>query len=134
VATPLSRVVDQVDVATLNHHGNRDGTNDDFISFLSPRVFVQQSWCSDQPGEAVFYGMISKMLYEEERDLFALYTHQETKVTYGDLFVESYKSMTGHVMVRVAPDGKSYHVFVMKYNDLNNLCMVSQHGPYASKK
>jgi len=134
VVTPMSRVVGHVDVATLNHHGYRDGTNDDFISLLSPRVFVQQSWCSDQPGEAVFLGIISKELYEGERDLFALYTHLETKVTYGDVFVKAYKSMAGHVMVRVEPDGKSFYVFVLKYNNLNNLCVDSQHGPYDSQK
>ena len=55
VETPVAKAVEEVDVLTLNHHGNRDATNANFLKALRPRVIVQQSWISDHPGGEVLH-------------------------------------------------------------------------------
>jgi beta-lactamase superfamily II metal-dependent hydrolase len=52
-------VIGAVDVATLNHHGNRDSQSPLWISILRPSVWVQQAWSADHPGEEVFRRIIS---------------------------------------------------------------------------
>lgn len=47
--TPMAKAIGQVDALTLDHHGNRDATNEYFLNALSPKVIVEQSWRSDQP-------------------------------------------------------------------------------------
>lgn len=41
VETPVARATGPVDIALLNHHGNRDSQNAFFVSTLRPRVWVE---------------------------------------------------------------------------------------------
>ncbi|MEQ9290210.1 MAG: hypothetical protein RIG77_24980 [Cyclobacteriaceae bacterium] len=130
VETPVAKAVGQVEVTTLNHHGNRDATNENFVKELSPRVVVQQSWCSDHPGQEVYERLASKSLYSGERDIFATNIHEETKVTFGSWFNRAYKSMEGHIVIRVTPGG-DYYVYVLDDN-VSFLKLKSKFGPYVS--
>ena len=132
VETPAAKVVGPVDVATLDHHGNRDACNTFWTEALQPQVFVQQSWCSDQPGQEVFYRLSTLKSDKTKADIFATYIHDETKVTYGNWFVNGYKSMEGHVVIRVMPGGKEFYVFVLDDNS-PDLKVKMKFGPYQSK-
>jgi beta-lactamase superfamily II metal-dependent hydrolase len=83
VETPMAKVVGKVEVATLNHHWNREATNDFFVKTLDPKVVIQQSWCSDHPGQEVYHRLIYKDTSLEGRDVFATNMHPETLITYG---------------------------------------------------
>ena len=113
VETPMAKAVGKVEVTTLNHHGNRDATNEFFVKTLDPKVVVQQSWCSDHPGQEVYQRLIYKDKNAESRDIFATNMHDETKVTYGPWFIDNYKSMQGHIVVRVYPRGNKYEVIIL---------------------
>jgi beta-lactamase superfamily II metal-dependent hydrolase len=129
--TPTAKSVGQVEALTLNHHGNRDATNAFFVKTLAPKVIFQQAWCSDQPGQEVFYRLTSTQLYPGERALFANSMQTETKVTLGPWFVQGYKSMEGHLVLRVLPDGKTFYVLVL--DDTVAKIKVKQiFGPYTS--
>ncbi|UBM58625.1 MBL fold metallo-hydrolase [Marinilongibacter aquaticus] len=128
VETAMSEVVGKVEVATLNHHGNRDATNEAFVEKVNPEVVVQQTWCSDHPGQEVYQRLIYHEKSQEPRDIFATHIHEETKVAYGPWFVKGYTSMDGHVVVRVKPGGESYWVYVLDESDMR---VKSVHGPYA---
>jgi hypothetical protein len=132
VETPMAKVVGPVEVLTLNHHGNRDASNEFFLKTLSPQVVVQQSWCSDHPGMEVFHRLINNQLYEGSRDIFATNVHEETKVSYGPWFVNSYTSMSGHILIRVSPGGTTYHVFVID-DEYYSLRKLRESGPYNCK-
>lgn len=132
VETPVAEAVGEVDVLTLNHHGNRDATNANFLKALRPRVIVQQSWISDHPGGEVVHRMISRYLYPDPRDLFATNMLEEIKTAVGPWLTNAYKSMQGHIVVRVLPGGKEYFVYIL--DDSSELPSVSvRYGPYRSR-
>ncbi|MDO5977463.1 ComEC/Rec2 family competence protein [Flavivirga spongiicola] len=132
VETPIAKAVGKVEVTTLNHHGNRDATNEFFVNSLDPKVVIQQSWCSDHPGQEVYQRLIYKDNNAEKRDIFATDMHDETIVTYGPWFKENYKSMHGHIVVRVYPNGKKYEVIILNDESIK-LTVKQRFGPYYSK-
>lgn len=118
VETPMSEVVGKVDVAVLNHHGNRDATNRNFLENLDPRVVVLPSWCTDQPGAEVAMRLISPWIGTRDRKIFMTYYHPETTVAIGPWFERKLTSKRGHIVIRVAPDGK-YMVYVLDDSNLD---------------
>ena len=132
VETPMSPAIGEVDVAVMDHHGNRDAHNEFNIKTLKPRVWIQQTWSSDHPGHEVLRRVTSNYLYEGPRDLFATNMLEANKLVIGPTLERSYKSMDGHIVVRIMEGGKKY--FVMILNDENEKNeILSIHGPYESK-
>jgi len=132
VETPMAKAVGRVEVTTLNHHGNRDATNDFFVKTLDPKVVVQQLWCSDHPGQEVYQRLIYKEKNAEGRVILSTNMHPETLVTYGPWFKDNYQSTQGHIVVRVSPGGKEYIVYVL--DDRNQDGVVKGvFGPFVSK-
>ncbi|WP_161991890.1 ComEC/Rec2 family competence protein [Flagellimonas algicola] len=130
VETPMAKVVGPVEVTTLNHHGNRDATNAFFVETLDPQVVVQQLWCSDHPGQEVYQRLIYQDDETSSRHIFSTNMHPETLVTYGPWFKDNYKSLQGHIVVRVAPNGSTYQVYIL---DESTLKIKEEYGPYQSK-
>ena len=132
IETPVSAVVGPVDGMLLDHHGNRDSTNENMLRNLAPRVIVQENWLSPQPGEEVVNRMASKGLYPGPRDVFATGMSPETRVAIGPIMDSIYKSYGGHVVIRVAPGGDQYQVYIL--NDTGKRREVlKKFGPYQSK-
>jgi beta-lactamase superfamily II metal-dependent hydrolase len=130
--TPMAGVVGDVDVAVMNHHGNRDSQNEVFVKTLKPRIWIEQVWSSDHPGHEVLRRVTSKYLYAGDRDLFATNMLEANKNVIGSLIDQSYKSMDGHIVVRVDPGGLQYHVIIL--NDDNEQREVKAvFGPYAAR-
>ncbi len=132
VEAHLGPVVGPVDVATLNHHGNRDAMSAYFVRCLRPRVWVQQVWSSDHPGHDVLRRITSTELYPGERDLFATDMLEANRLVIGDQITSSYKCQHGHIVVRVEPGGRRYWVYVL--NDYSSHREVlGSFGPYFSR-
>lgn len=132
VETDIANAVGEVDVATMDHHGNRDALNEHFISTLKPRVWIEQVWTADHPGHEVLIRATSKLLYPGARDLFATNFMEANELVIGPLVAQSYKSRQGHIVVRVLPGGSEYYVIVLEDGD--NLSTVKQvNGPYEAK-
>ncbi|MEZ0611822.1 ComEC/Rec2 family competence protein [Fibrella sp. WM1] len=129
--TPMAKAVGPVDVMTLNHHGNRDASNETFLNTLNPTVAVQQSWCSDQPGQEVMH-RLGTLPKGQKRDAFALHLLPESKTYLGFWLNQIYRSTEGHVLIRVLPGGRQYWVGVL--DDTNPTLTVKRwHGPYMSR-
>ncbi len=132
VETPMSKPIGEVDVAVMDHHGNRDSHNEFNIKTLQPRIWVQQTWSSDHPGHEVLRRITSTYLYPGPRDLFATNMLEANKNVIGPSLNNAYKSMDGHIVVRVMPGGKTYYVIILNdENEKNEIWSV--HGPYESK-
>ena len=132
VETPIAKAVGKVEVSTLNHHGNRDGTNEFFLKTLQPKVVVEQTWCSDHPGQEVMHRLISDHLYKGEKNIFATNIQEVTKTTLGGWFTRGYKSMFGHVIVRVLPGGE--HFYVLVGETINGMIKIRRsYGPFTSE-
>lgn len=105
-------VIGPVDVATLNHHGNRDSQSPVWVRTLRPRVWVQQTWSADHPGEEVLRRITSKILYPGDRDIYSTCMCEANKVVIGSAIDKLYQSTEGHVVVRVSPGGEKYMLIV----------------------
>lgn len=134
VETPLAQAAGQVDAMTLNHHGNRDASNALFLRTLAPSVVVQQAWCSDQPGQEVLHRLITgaSNAGPGSRIILATHMHPETQVTLGPWLTRNYQSLSGHLLIRVLPDGKQYQVYVLDDQSVTPL-VEKQFGPFAAR-
>lgn len=131
VESVMAPVIGQADVATMDHHGNRDAVNPNFIKTLQPRVWIEQVWTADHPGHETLIRIMSK-LYNGPRDLFATNMMEANKLVIGGLIDQAYKSTQGHILVRVMPGGKSYYVIILDdSNTGRNVKAVF--GPYQGK-
>ena len=129
--SPVAAAIGEIDVLVLNHHGNRDATNANFLATLKPRTVVQQSWISDHPGGEVLHRLISRHLWEGDRKIFATDILEETKVAIGPWLTNNYSATNGHIMIRVMPGGDHYFVYVLDDSD-TKLRVIDKHGPIRS--
>lgn len=132
VETPVSAVVGPVDVMLLDHHGNGDTVNANILRNLAPRVMVQENWLSAQPGGEVVARLASPTLYPGPRDVFATGMAAETRIAIGPLMDSIYKSYGGHTVVRVAPGGSRYEVYVLD-DTSSERTITKRFGPYEAK-
>jgi len=132
VETPVSAVVGPVDVMLLDHHGNGDTVNENILRNLAPRVMVQENWLSAQPSGDVVNRMASQGLYPGPRDVFSTGMAPETRAAIGPIMDKIYKGYGGNIVIRVAPDGNHYEVYIL--NDIGTQRdVVKRFGPYESK-
>ena len=132
VETPVAQAVGSVDVATMDHHGNRDAMNEFFVKTLRPRVWIEQVWTADHPGHEVLIRATSPLLYKGPRDLFATNMMEANHLVIGPLVDNSYRSLQGHILVRVLPGGKTYYIITLD-DSRPELLVKSVFGPYTSK-
>jgi beta-lactamase superfamily II metal-dependent hydrolase len=132
IETPVAAVVGPVDAMTLDHHGNRDSTNGAILRALRPRVIIQQNWLSAQPGEEVVVRMASHEFYSGPRDVFATGMSPETRIAIGPIMDQIYRSYGGHVVLRVAPGGSTYEVFILTDADESREVIIHC-GPYKAE-
>lgn len=131
IESHVAPVIGPVDVATLNHHGNRDSQNSYYVRTIRPRVWIQQNWTADHPGEEVLRRITSQELYPGKRDLFATVMLQGTKDVIGDS-LKQYKSKAGHIVVRVYNLGANYDIYIL--NDKTETReIIAKFGPYISR-
>ena len=130
--TPIAQSIGAVDVMVLNHHGWLDTTNPVFLAALRPRVVVIPTWHATHPDHGVLRRLIAPRSYSGPRDLFATGLHDAPRAVFSYLRQSPFASEQGHVVIRVAPGGGSYRVFVLDHtNDRQELKSI--HGPYQSR-
>lgn len=132
VEPAIAKAVGKITAMSLNHHGNRDANNDVFIKSLSPDVVVQQSWCSDQPGQDLAFRLVEKNTRGDSIAVFNTHMQQETQVYLGAWITKKFKSLHGHVVIRVTDQGNAYQIFVLNENK-EKLEVVKTFGPYLTK-
>jgi len=133
VETPVAKAIGEVDVATMDHHGNRDAVNAFQIKTFKPSVWIEQVWTADHPGHETLIRITSRLLYAGQRDLFATNMMEANKDVIGPLVDESYKSLQGHIVVRVLPGGKQYYVIILD-DSVEEMPVKKIFGPYTAKK
>lgn len=133
VETPVARAVGAVEVATMDHHGNRDAVNEFQIKTFQPQVWIGQVWTADHPGHEVLIRVTSPHLYSAKRDLFATNMMEATKLVIGPLVDRAYASQQGHIVVRVMPGGKTYYVIILD-DSRQDMPVVKVAGPYTSRQ
>lgn len=131
VETPIANAIGPVDVAVMDHHGNRDAINENQIRLLKPRVWIGQTWSSDHPGHEVLVRLTNQHIYSGPRDLFATNMLEANRLVIGPLIDRAYKSQQGHILLRVMPGGNEYYIIVLNDTDRSRK-VKAVFGPYQS--
>ena len=115
VESIVADAVGEVDVATANHHANRDAMSAYYLSVLMPRVIIQEVWSSDHPGHEALLRMTSRKIWPDDRSIFSTNMLESNRIVIGELLENSYESFKGHIVLRVRPGGKSYMVYTLNH-------------------
>jgi hypothetical protein len=130
VETPIAKAIGKTDVMVVNHHGSIDVANPFFLATLAPRVIVVPAWSPTHPSPDVLKRLLSKRIWPAPRDVFVTFLRDATKAAIGPREAQV-ASDEGHVVVRVAPGGASFRVYVVDDRSESG-AVKSVHGPYAS--
>jgi beta-lactamase superfamily II metal-dependent hydrolase len=131
VETAVARAVGPVEAAVVNHHGNRDSTNEAFVSAVRPRLWIIPVWSSDHPGHDVLDRMYSTRLYAAPRDVFATNMIEANRIVIGPL-LDRLASSQGHIVIRVSPGGAAYQVFILD-DSAESYQVKRVFGPFTSE-
>jgi hypothetical protein len=125
-----------LDVFKANHHlsNNAWGTQMQNCEF-APRVILNQSFYNTQPDipllTSVISGNFSSHSYSWTKDIFTTNVHPDALAGNAALY-ENVAGYNGHIVVRVAPSGAEYYVYMLDDTDFD-YNVKSIHGPYSSK-
>lgn len=114
----IGPVIGPVDVATLNHHGNRDSHNLYYVRNLRPKVWIGQFSGASHLGEDVYRRISFQSVYPGERHLFVTFRHPvNQRMVSRRNRKEIFTGEPGHIVVRVHEGGATYEVFVLDSTD-----------------
>lgn len=123
----------KLDAFKTNHHlsANSWGSQMQAVEF-SPRVIINMSFYKKQPDKDLVASIHGNGFgYMWAKDFFSTSIHEKAYAAATDVYgkVAGYD---GHIVLRVAPNGDSYHVYLL--DDTNyDYNVKSIHGPYNSK-
>ena len=130
VLGPASKVAGPVDVATADHHGLFDGLSADVVRNLRPRAWVIPAWHITHPDLLQLERMFSNRLYPGPRDIYANGVMSANFLANKRLLSKA-KSLDGHIVVRVAPGGKTFTIFVTDNSNESDI-IVRTDGPFTA--
>jgi len=116
IETPASRVTGPVEVAVANHHGYFDAVGAESVRALQPLVWVVPAWHITHLNMGVLERMLSERLYPGPREVLATDLLPATALL-NQRFMAKVKSTSGHIIIRVAPGGKEFRVYITDNRD-----------------
>ncbi|MCU0248112.1 MAG: MBL fold metallo-hydrolase, partial [Bryobacter sp.] len=128
--TPAAAAVGPVDVAVLNHHGFLDTTNPFFLATLRPRAVVIPAWHATHPDHSVLRRLRSPAHKPAPPLIFTTSLLPATQAIVSYLGDQAFQSRRGHIVVRVAPGGASYRIYVLDAESPQSP-VISTHGPFS---
>lgn len=128
IETPVANAASPVSVAMANHHGYFDACGPSFVRALRPPVWILPAWHASHPAMNVLANLFSTDLYAGNRSVFAVDMTAEALAT-NDRFAKNLSSSSGHVVVRVAPPGHEFTVYVVNAQDEQGIVEKS-FGPF----
>ena len=129
IETPVARASGPVEVAVANHHAYFDAVGPNFVRSLRPRVFIVPAWYVAHPSIMPVRRMLSQRLYPGDRDVFATNVMPANQIV-NNQFISKFKSLDGHVVVRVAPGGGDFKVIICDNSDDSDR-VKGVFGPYS---
>ncbi|KKP03801.1 hypothetical protein THAR02_04072 [Trichoderma harzianum] len=128
IETPVAKAAGKVDVAVANHHGYFDACGPDFVTMLDATTYIIPAWHVTHPGMAQLQRMLGAWPGVARRNVFATRMLPENRLL-NNRFTSEMCSQQGHVVVRVAPGGGSYKIFVLDSKDEQDF-VTAEFGPY----
>jgi hypothetical protein len=131
VETPVARVAGRVEVAVANHHGYFDACGPDFVRLLDARAYVIPCWHLSHPGQAQIQRLLGDWPGVARHDVFATEMLPGNRLL-NERFARQLRSTQGHVVIRVAPGGDSYSIYVLDSSrEVGSVTLKS--GPYVCR-
>ena len=131
VESTVARAIGPTDVHVVNHHGSIDPEAEGFLSALRSAVMILPSWSPTHPSQDALKRMMASRLYPGPHDIFATLIRPPTRASIGAR-ADQLKADHGHIVVRVAPGGESYRVFVLD-DTTEARTVLGVFGPYESR-
>ena len=131
VETAVARAIGPTDVHVVNHHGSISPESGFFLATLKSAVMILPAWSPTHPSQDVLKRMLTMRLYPGPHDIFVTTLREPTKASIGPR-VSQLKATHGHIVVRVAPGGDQYQVFVLD-DTSEEMNVIGTFGPYVSQ-
>jgi hypothetical protein len=131
VETAVARAIGPTDVHVVNHHGSIDPESEIFLTTLRSPVMILPAWSPTHPSQDALKRMMTARLYPGPHDIFATLLRAPTRASIGAR-ADQLKADHGHIVVRVAPGGASYRVFVLDERT-EARTVLGVFGPYVSQ-
>ena len=112
-----------------DHHGSIDPESATFLATLRSQVIILPSWSETHPSQDALKRMLAARLYGP-RDIFATLLRPNARASIGARAAQL-KADHGHIVVRVAPGGDSFQVFVLDETSEQRR-VLGVFGPYTS--
>ncbi|MEL1265641.1 hypothetical protein [Pseudoxanthomonas putridarboris] len=128
--TPAAQATGPVEVAVAPHHGLFDATSVGSVLALKPRLWVIQSWHVSHPSITTLERIYNTRLYDGPRDVLATGLAPANRIVNNRL-AKRLLSQSGHIVVRVAKGGRSYHVVVIDNSNEEDR-VAATFGPFQS--
>lgn len=128
---PVARVMPEVDVMKLCHHGTGGTNSQELLDALRPEIAIACNWRDVQPNPETI-----KRVYRANPDTKVITTNMVDRcrklLLAGDVDPDKFLATQGHVVIRVAPGGDRYWVIILEDDD-QEYKVKAVHGPYQSK-
>lgn len=124
----VGAAIGPTDVHQVNHHGSIDPSTPAFLTALRSRVLIVPAWAPTHPSPDALKRMLNPRYYDGPRDVFVLALREPMRHAIGAR-VQQLASAFGHVVVRVAPGGDRYEVFVRDARTPER-AVIGHTGPY----
>ncbi|TFW31483.1 ComEC/Rec2 family competence protein [Duganella callida] len=122
-----ARVAGPASVATADHHGMFDGLSADVVRALRPQAWVIPTWHIAHPDMLQLERMLSERLYPGPREIYATSLMTANHLA-NQRLTSKMRSRDGHIVVRVAPDGEAFTIYVTDNGDENDtIRSISKH-------
>jgi hypothetical protein len=126
--SPVARIAGRTEVAAADHHGYFDACGPEFVRALDAQAYVIPSWDIGHPGSAQLQRMLGAWSGKATHDVFATSMLPANELA-NRRFTPMMKSRRGHVIVRVAPGGDTYNIYVVD-SGVENGNITAAFGPY----
>ncbi len=129
IETPVGKVVGPVEVCEANHHAWIDAMNESFLKSVRPQIIVLQVWHVTHLNLSVMQSMANKSLNPNLKHIIPTAVPELSKAYLGDDQIKKFTGDGGHVVIKVAPGGKTYSVFLLTTSD-ESFQVKSVYGPF----
>ena len=129
IEQPLAKALNKrIEAMKANHHMSVNTQTPTAMAIYMPRVIVTQSFYErdEQPNVDVLANLYKSYLTEKNLYFTNVVEAQQTK--HSDVYSQA-AGINGHVVIRVAPGGETYTVYMLDDTDFN-YTVKSIDGPY----
>ncbi len=111
----IGRTVGPVHVCKTNHHAGKGTMSAGFVKAVQPRIYLSSVWQAGMVNDSSLANMTSRELYPGDRLVCFGYIADKVRSVAARYAHDLMPA--GHAVVKVAPGGGAYHLFILDAHD-----------------